>query len=80
MVDVLVSENPESGKCKVSEKDTTVYRRDVDNKHSVKLKESVKLLKETDKRFCDFCFSLNDFEKPDEVRIGLSECLKTHMF
>ena len=44
------------------------------------MKESVKLLKEADKRFCDFCFSLNDFETPNSIKIGMSECLKTNMF
>lgn len=77
-MDVVVSANPEQGKNKYSELRTTVFKKNPDVTSDLKTKASRTLLNEIYAKCGPFAFSINDFEDPNQSKLGLSECVKSN--
>lgn len=73
-IDVVMSTG--EGKSRVQdEKETTVYKRALDQNYSLKLKSSRAFFSEVQKRFTFMPFTLRALEKMQSSRLGLVECL-----
>lgn len=65
------------GKAAEGEVKTTIYKRDLENTYSLKMKASRSLLSEANKKFSTFPFSVRNLELDErQVKLGLTECLK----
>jgi curved DNA binding protein len=74
-INVLISSG--SGKPKSGEFKTTMFQRNVHQKHTLKLKASRNLFNEIDKKCSAVLpFSLNILDDPARARLGISECVQ----